>query len=155
MNTIAVIAEAVGAIAVVVSLLYLAVQIRQNSRFARASIYQSTTEMMASFVKMLGQDGDLNELYFAGLMQPDTLEVAQLRQFNSLFAYSLAAQENLFIQHKYGYTPDLSQDRWRFLLEGQLKTPGGALFWRNNQRQFNPEFVAYANQLIGAGTEAE
>ena len=148
MDWLVLIVDSISALAVIVSILYLAMQIRENSRFARASIYQSTTEMMASFVKMMGQDGDLNRLYFAGLMDPGSLQPDELRQFNSLFAYSLAAQENLFIQHKYGYTPDLSQERWRFLLEGQLKTPGGALFWRTNQRQFNPEFVDYANALL-------
>ncbi|MEM7540169.1 MAG: hypothetical protein AAF384_01150 [Pseudomonadota bacterium] len=148
MELISLLSETVGAVAVVVSLLYLAVQIRENSRFARASIYQSTTEMMSSFVKLLGERADLNELYFAGLTQPEQLTDAQRRQFNSLFAYSLAAQENLFIQHKYGYTPDLSQERWQFLLKGQLATRGGALFWKSNQKQFNPEFVAYANALL-------
>ena len=100
MDSIAVIAESVGALAVVVSMLYLAIQVRENSRFARASIYQSTTEMMSSFVKLLGQDKGLSQLYFTGLMRPEELAEDERRQFNSLFAYSLAAQENLFIQHK-------------------------------------------------------
>ena len=150
MDSIAVIAESVGALAVVVSMLYLAIQVRENSRFARASIYQSTTEMMSSFVKLLGQDKGLSQLYFTGLMRPEELAEDERLQVNSLFAYSLAAQENLFIQHKYGFTPDMSQDRWEFLLGGQLQTRGGALFWSTNQRQFNPDFVAYANAAIAA-----
>ena len=68
MDWLVLIVDSISALAVIVSILYLAMQIRENSRFARASIYQSTTEMMASFVKMMGQDGDLNRLYFAGLI---------------------------------------------------------------------------------------
>jgi hypothetical protein len=46
-------AELIGAVAVVLSLLYLAAQIRQNTRAVRGSTYQAGTDSVTSFMSLV------------------------------------------------------------------------------------------------------
>jgi hypothetical protein len=54
--------EALGGLGVVISLLYLAIQIRQNTRAVRSSSYHQAAEQMWNFCLSVAQDASLAEI---------------------------------------------------------------------------------------------
>ena len=58
--------ELVGAVAVVLSLLYLATQIRQNTQATRASSYEDVAQGVRAFMALIAQDEGLAQIYLRG-----------------------------------------------------------------------------------------
>ena len=58
-NAVGAISEFVGAIAVVATLIYLAVQIRQNTRLMRSTVKQSLTEATQNVIFKLAENSDV------------------------------------------------------------------------------------------------
>ena len=66
--------EFLGSIAVVVSLLYLAVQIRQNTRSVRAAVYQEFTRESSQLAYLLVTDELAGRAFMVGLPTPGEVE---------------------------------------------------------------------------------
>ncbi len=98
--------ELIGAIAVVISLVYLAAQIRQNTRALHSSSYSQAAEQLWLVNLAIAQDHDLARI-MADTGTPLSLEdTARLSAaLNNLFFGS----ENLFRQYERGL---LDSDTW-------------------------------------------
>lgn len=70
---VAVISEFVGAVAVVVSLIYVAVQLRQNTRLMRTTAKQNLTESTQQMIYQAGQNADIWVKLTSGV-EPSTPE---------------------------------------------------------------------------------
>ena len=68
------IGEFVGAVGVVVSLIYLAVQIRRNTRSVRASTFQEAVRDVAILSDLLATDAELSRIWSSGLQDLDALK---------------------------------------------------------------------------------
>jgi hypothetical protein len=55
LQNLAYLGEFVGGVAVIITLLYLALQIRQNSKIVRAAAYQSLNEASARVLRTMAQ----------------------------------------------------------------------------------------------------
>jgi len=75
-TTLAAWGEFVGGIAVVVSLIYLASQIRQNSKLLRASATSTTAQLHMASNEMIAQDPEVSRLFFEGAADLDSLSEA-------------------------------------------------------------------------------
>jgi hypothetical protein len=98
--------EFIGGIAVVVSLVYLASQIRQNSRLLRASTTASTSQLMLSQNDAIIQDADVARLCFEGMADSNSLSEADRRRFDMLIHNQLpvTAQQYEFVHDGVGST---------------------------------------------------
>jgi hypothetical protein len=78
------IGEFVGGLLVVVSLFYLAMQIRQNTRSLRAAAHQEAVRGANGWSALLVQDLDRNRLLFEGCRDHSSLSPEELNQFTHL-----------------------------------------------------------------------
>ena len=99
--------EFIGGIAVVVSLIYLAGQVRQNSNLLRASATSTTAQLHMGQNTMIAQDPEVALLFYKGaaesLEEPDALRwlrtrrectrrVGTTHRFNQCFALDETGQ---------------------------------------------------------------
>ncbi len=89
-NAVSAIAEIIGALVVVASLIYIAVQIRQNStllkqntEFARASIVHETNVSGTQIYELIAQDKEVAEIFRRGI-NGDILDDTELLRFEAL-----------------------------------------------------------------------
>ena len=75
------IGERVGAIGVVVSLVYLAIQIRQNTRSVRSASFQEAIRDVIAITDALGTDEELSRIYWKGLADFESLEQDERRRY--------------------------------------------------------------------------
>ena len=110
LENLANIGEFVGGIAVIISLLYLALQIRQNSKIVRAAAYQSFNEANARVLHTMAQGPPAAETMTKGLADIRSLSPAESFQFITLVVSLLQSFQTAYFQHRDGLLPD---DLWR------------------------------------------
>ena len=100
--------EVVGGVAVVVSLIYVAYQIRQsshqielNSRHIQASMYHATNDNFFRWFSLLAQDQELASLWRRGL-QGEALSAEEKVRHHSLAAMLFLSWESNFEQLRLG-----------------------------------------------------
>ena len=91
------IGEVTGAIAVVLTLGYLAVQIRQANAIARASAFRDLQQQMGSVIVEVAKDPDLNRIWNSALFSEDELSVED-RDRIGLLLYQLFGALNVGYQ---------------------------------------------------------
>ena len=83
-EAIGAIGEVAGAAGVIITLAYLAVQIRQNTRAARASNYESVLNGLRDFHALIARDGELANIYMRGSADLALLKPPELVHFTML-----------------------------------------------------------------------
>ena len=88
----------VAVIVLVMSVYYLAVQIKQNTRAVRLHTGYNVTEAFREFYAMSAANGELSEIYRNGLQDLTNITAAEQMHFN-LFLHNLClAYENSYYQ---------------------------------------------------------
>jgi len=108
-EAIGAIGEIVGATGVIVSLLYLAVQIRGDASAKRAAAVHEQSDAYRSFLQMIALDGDLGDLYMKGLRDFESLDDTELIRFSSHLGFLFRVFEENFFQWREG---NLDPDHW-------------------------------------------
>jgi hypothetical protein len=154
-DAIGAIAELLGAIGVIASLVYLATQIRQS----REQMSQNTQALRAGTYQQLRHE--LYEAWHSHMMSPGRSKVIQsgMRDFHQLddesaFQFTfwvvgvMKGYDNACYQYRTGL---LDEDRWhleRSDLEGFLESPGVAQWWKSTSRRFSPDFAALVEEIL-------
>jgi hypothetical protein len=140
--------EFVGAIAVVVTLGYLAVQIRQNTRSVRTATYQSTVTSTGELMMAAARDVQLSRIWRIGIQGQSGFDEDERTQFNFLMTQLFNQWENMFILHRESVIED---SWWRSripTLRYQLSLPGVSAWWgRRHDTLYTEEFRDFVREL--------
>lgn len=131
--------EFVGAIAVVVTLAYLATQIRQNTIAMEKNTEREVLNDAKSWRQNLIRQPEVAELYRKGLSEPESLDPTERLRFRMLLDDLLEHWNHQFFT---AFAPRMSRDA-----TGILATPGGIAHWERNKHRYTTEFVAYLDSL--------
>ena len=131
------IGEFLGAIGVIASLAYLAVQIRQNARAVRSSTSQAITDARVEFLASITDNADVARIFFSGLSDRKALDGHERGRFDLLISRFNATMENYFYQHRQGTMDHGHWTRMLEILRFFLSTPGGQSWW--SDRPFRPD----------------
>ena len=93
-DAIGAIGELVGASAVVVTLVYLAIQIRENTRVAKSEAFRDIASIWNDVFKMLAQ-AENSELVMKSLVSYERLESHEKHQFDTYMIAALTALETM------------------------------------------------------------
>ena len=92
-------AEIIGVVAIVVSLVYVAAQIRQNTDIARAMIVHETSVSFMHFHETIASEAELADLFYRGTCGEELSDVETVR-FQSLVEMYMALMEDIDHQYK-------------------------------------------------------
>jgi hypothetical protein len=140
------IGEAVGGAAVLVTLVYLALQLRRTSRVAHRQTYNAGAEAISRFLFELAENPGLHLLYRRSLQEPEKLEKDELLQGHTVIESYFSLMEGYYL-HNFEYGEKLAQERWSRVLRRLLSMPGGSVYWAQNRWKFHAEFAKYIDSL--------
>ena len=148
-DAVGAIAEVVGAAGVLITLMYLAVQIRHNSASVDASTEDGVTSGFNDVNNVIAADAELARIFTGGLEHPESLSDEEAVRFSFLFSSYVNQYNRLLVLNRKGTFPD---DRWLMYaqeLAVLVSSPGGAL-WRTG----NPHFADLWNAVdqVDAGS---
>ncbi len=155
-NAISAVAEIIGATAVVATLGYLALQIRQNTKVARSAARQAIAEMTMHSVSDLVGDVTLAQAFLDSLDNKPLEPAEQLRILGRCYV-AMRNWEHIHYQYLNGM---LSDDEWkgfRLNLSAILEWPTLQTYWENEQQffsaAFQKEIAAIQAEMVGGTRE--
>jgi hypothetical protein len=142
------IAEALGAVGVIVTLAYLATQIRQNSRLLRASTSAATAQVNNSQSQYLIQDAEVARIWWDGLADRESLSEADRRRFDPLITIQLQGASLVHAMEREGIGSLGEWEENRRGLRWQLEQPGIRQYFRAYRENFSSDFCQIVDGVI-------
>ncbi|MFK7864833.1 MAG: hypothetical protein AB8B95_11480 [Pseudohongiellaceae bacterium] len=142
------IGEIIGAIAVIATLVYLSIQLRQNTQAVRSSALDSSISALSVIRDRILSDKEIAELYISGCEDPESLDSADLTRYRMLLTNILLAIMNLYENHKHA---GLSESFWTNIkpnVQRTFSSKGGNWFWNEYRHEFENEFALVIDQII-------
>ena len=137
------IGELAAAIAVVLSLLFVGLEIRQNSATVQNAAAQAVHENFAAWYTSAQSDADLLALSTKGMRDYSSLSEIEKAQFIAMFmAFSLHTQDAFFKRKEESLSPELFRG-WEYVSMNFFSTPGGKAFWDERGYMFADDFQDY------------
>jgi len=140
--------ELIGGAAVVVSLVYVALQVRQNTKQIRRSItaskvasYQSVITAMTGFASSITHDLAVGRIYRQGLRDYNSLGGDERQQFSMELVILLYHYQSFYYQHRSGLVDsDLWEGHFRELVR-LFGLPGVQAWWPRWRHAYSEEFA--------------
>lgn len=156
------IGEFVGAIGVVASLVYLAVQIRhssqhlsQNTNSILGSVELETTRHHSDWLLSIAQNPELGRVWRLALSDPAALSEEDEVQFAMLIGSAFYGIEGPYRQYRRGL---LSEDSWApmdELVSRYMRLRAVQVWWAHRDVPFANSFSEYVDSKIPTSSEAE
>ena len=131
-------AEMLAAIGVIISLVYLSLQMRHNTVAIRRSNARQTTSDNNGALRSIAENEDLAAVLLQGFASLDELNRVGRYRFD--LAQWLTNVEQTFADFTEGNISDSTIVVYRNTVPGFLNTPGGAAWWDERKVWFSPEF---------------
>jgi hypothetical protein len=145
----ALIAEVVGAAAVVISLVFVGVQLAQSNELAREAAEQKQIESIGELSRIVAENPHLADLMVRGQAGAPLTPAEQAEVF-SLITYGQRTWEALFYQYKAGRVSPELWEAHRQQARAMQNTPLGQAVWRQRKHWFSRSYQQFRDS-DGAG----
>lgn len=142
------VAELISVVAVVISLVYVGIQVRQNTQAVRNSTLQNISESQLNVYGLLAANGDLSEICFRAATGQGSAEGAEQFRFTAWMHTAIRSLENAFYQHREGA---LDERTWRALCRqyGPILHSGlNANYWRERNFIYSDDFREFVDKVL-------
>ncbi len=142
--------ELVGGVAVIATLIYLALQVRQGNKESRRESYRTwVSELNRVWFEPM-RDPDYMELLQQAALDWDSLSLREQGTVNAVYAPTLLLLQEVFVQREEGATNAYLRHQADAVTASILQMPGPAKWWAMNGAFFAPEFFAHTDRLLAA-----
>ena len=147
-DAIGAIGELIGATAVVISVGYLAVQIRGQTSESRLAATRELSSKRTDVMKMALSDDALIKVYLKALRGYESLEGEERLKASLMFNILMRNAEQDFIHKGTGHADDPYLESVDRVLSQNVSLPGVQEWWSTTSNLFNHNFQAHVNRLI-------
>ena len=145
--------EVVSAAAVVLSLVFVGLEVRQNTTAVRGATMQAISDATSSYNLEMSLDEEFAGLAARvtdGATQEDFTSAENQQLILSLFAF-VGMLENTYLQHREGLVPDAVFESYGWN-DGVIRTPYFARFWETVAANVvSPEFRKFFESRVHIG----
>jgi hypothetical protein len=142
----------VSGLAVLISLIYLAIQVQQAEQNQKAQIQQGRAARLVDLQLRLADPANA-EIYVRG-MSGEAFEAAtDLQRFRGLILASLYSMEDTFLQHKAGLLDDDHFAGFRQRVAALFASIGFRAIWRDVRMFHGCEFREFFDELANASRD--
>jgi hypothetical protein len=146
-EAISAISQVIGSIAVVLSVLYLALQVHGSTRIARLAAQDAAATALREVTRPFAENADLARVWSTGLEDLQSLSAEdQTRFFHSTYQF-LKAFETIHFHNVYGLMDEQIWQGWCGLLQHYIASPGMEHYWKLRQDLFSKRFREFVQAL--------
>jgi hypothetical protein len=143
------IAEMIGAAGLVVTLGYLAIQIRRSNLLSMAESERFSQHASSPTILAIVQDPDVARLFREGLGNRDSLSSDDRVRFDMLLGNLIGGMSAAIAeQERLGHRGDFGTSDQRESVRAFLGAPGGASWWADYQRRYSPLAQATVEEIL-------
>jgi hypothetical protein len=136
------VAGIVESIAVVASVIYVAIQIKKNTTAVKSSTYQNIVSGVAGMEARLSDDAELARIFRIGSENDDELNPDERVRFHEFISSFFNFYENLYYQYQKGLIEEEMWKGWEENLRVYMKKPGFKAWWDVWGHVFSKSFGA-------------
>ncbi len=148
------IGEAIGAIGVIGSLIYLALQVRANSKGLFTSTRESTFNSLKEWNFYVMSDPDLAWIFQQGCRDFNSLDQKERARYVHVMFSFYKLFENIFLHYK---AKSISEEVWRYnstIFFAYAAQPGAKNYYNLRKPIFDPRFSKIVDDLTSAEVPA-
>lgn len=146
-DAIGAIGEILGALGVIITLIYLASQIRHNTKVARASTRQAISDSTAGMLTDLTKDADMGDIVVRAFNSEPLTKLESFRLHARCFR-DFKHWENFYYQKREGLLPDEEWIGYRENLKLILSAPPHRNYWTLESSLYSKSFQSEVAEVL-------
>jgi hypothetical protein len=147
-EAIGAIGEIVGGAGVIISLLYLAIQIRKDARARRANAIHEQSRAFAEAQRTAATNTELLDVYFRGIQDFSCLKGPELVRFSAFFGHTFRVWEDSYFQWMDGNLDRRIWNGHEAIIDDMVSLPGVHAWWPTRSHWYSAEFQAVIQKKI-------
>ena len=143
--------ELIAAIATVLTLGYLALQLRQNTKALRSQTFQQSSMDMSLTANAISSDNELASIIIKSNESLATLDPTERLRFHFWMLVAIRRFEAIYVQAEYGSIDLIRIEGFERSIISLLADGGAAEWWATTKSAFSTDFVTYADNKLDSG----
>ena len=139
-DAVAAIAELIGALAVVATVAYLAVQMRQNTKATDSAVLQGIFDNLHALQLALSQDPDLARLVIKANQEYESLTPEEALRFGSFVNNFMSIWASFLLQHQRSFVDAELWQSWDASFRKVFQAPGFQRVWELEKDTWYADF---------------
>ena len=148
LSDLASIAEIIGGFAVVISLIYVGVQVNDSAGAVRSASANDANVAVQNWYMQIGSDRPSSELFYEALTSEKALSNHEEFQFLMMMHGVFLAFQNSYLLAEEGTIDVELRDGLTRVVLGIKDTPGFRRYWRQRRGYLHSDFANYLDQLL-------
>ena len=141
------VSQFVSSIAVVLSVLYLGIQVHRSTRIARVAAQDAAASAVRDVTNTFMENAEMSRIWGAGLEDLNTLSAEDQARFFHATHQFLKALETIHFHYLNGLMDKQLWLGWQELLRHYIAAPGMVQYWNVRNQLFSARFREFINQL--------
>jgi hypothetical protein len=145
----ATVAEIGASIGVLISVIYLGIQIQGSNKQLRAQSYIDTLEMMHKPFELIAQDQGLADILVRAETDPESLSEGEWQRYSYLLVLRYDGYEHAYYAHKDG---EIREELWKGIESGMTgnlaSNKGFRKFWRQKGSIYPEPFHGFVESKL-------
>ena len=141
------VSQFVSSIAVVLSVLYLEIQVHRSTRVARVAAQDTAASAVRDVTNTFMENAEMSRIWGTGLENLKTLSTEDQARFFHATHQFLKALETIHFHYLNGLMDKQLWLGWQELLRHYIAAPGIAQYWTVRNELFSARFREYVSRL--------
>jgi hypothetical protein len=147
------IAEIFGMIVITITLIFMTVQMRQNTDSLKSAATRETHAQFARIYEMLSTNDAVRDTFVKGIIDPAALSESDTSRFFSFLMMATIQSQNWVHQTQSGAMEPELLNSYSNMLQNMVDTPGWKAFWEDRKSTFSPMTQEYIEGLNQRGPD--
>ena len=148
LSKLASIAEIIGAFAVVISLIYVGIQVNDSALAVRSASANDANVSLQSWYLQIGSDQQTSKLFYKALTSEEALPSEEEFQFLMMLHGAFLAFQNAYLLAEEGAIDFELREAATAAILGVKSLPGMKRYWRQRKSYLHSGFADYVEQLL-------
>ena len=141
------VSQFVSSIAVVLSVLYLGIQVHRSTRVAKVAAQDAAASAVRDVTNTFMENAEMSRIWGTGLEDLNKLSAEDQARFFHATHQFLKALETIHFHYLNGLMDKQLWLGWQELLRHYIAAPGIAQYWNVRHQLFSARFCEFINQL--------
>ena len=148
LETMSQLGEFVGGFGVIFSFVYLAIQMRGNTKSLRADMTARILDRLVAQQHTYAFDLEANEFFNRAISAPSELTMEERSRFGWIMTEFLGGFEFLMQQYQAGNVDEQTWLRWSATLDWWLTFPGIRTYWTARPTPYTEKFTSHVEDQL-------
>ena len=146
-------AEIIGAFAVVISLVYVGIQVNDSAGAVRSASANDANVALQAFYLQVGADRETSSTMYRGLMSEQALTNEEEFQYLMMMHGAFLGFQNSFLLAEEGTIDEELLDSLNTTFANIRRLPGMKRYWKQRRSYLHPGFVEWVDRVSVQDTE--